>query len=166
MISVAPPPLCSVLDAEPRGVVAVARVVKGLHVKGIAAELRDVKPPISVVGVWSEEGPEVSEVSDTFFESATRAIAILLVADAKSVPSGSFWRAEDVTASRGDRDEAGGSPKTAERTCIDAPSPEPAYADSSFEFPDIAEELAEELERMNKQNPQRIPACDDEWQLV
>jgi len=38
---------------------------------------------------------------------------------------------------------------------------EPTYEDARYEFPDVAEELAEELARMTPSD-----AAEDDWQLV
>jgi len=165
VVSVTPPPRCDVFDAEHRGVVALARAVRGMHLRGVAAELADVRPPISLVGVWSDllatvtvsDGDAVAEAA---FGAVSRAAAKLLDADAESVPSGSFWRAEDVAG--GDDPVVGESPET-ESTESEALAPvsEPTYEDARYEFPDVAEELAEELARMTPSD-----AAEDDWQLV
>ena len=170
VISVTPPPRCDVFDAEQSGVVALARAVRGMHLRGVAAELADVRPPISLVGVWSD--PLATRVSDddaateAAFGAVSRAAAKLLDADAESVPSGSFWRAEDV-AGRGDafvRESPDARPageKDADESEELAPVSEPTYEDARYQFPDVAEELAEELARMTPSD-----AAEDEWQLV
>ena len=91
--------------------------------------------------------------------------------DEKKLPSGSFWRAEDVIEEGSKMDV---NPKTTDST-------EPTYVDSTFEFPDIAEELARELKRTvtlkltsegdEKRTPDKgtVKANDDElgdWQMV
>ena len=170
VISVTPPPRCDVFDAEQSGVVALARAVRGMHLSGVAAELADVRPPISLVGVWSD--PLATRVSDddavteAAFGAVSRAAAKLLDADAESVPSGSFWRAEDVAG--GDDPVVGESPETrpagkkdADESEALAPVSEPTYEDARYEFPDVAEELAEELARMTPSD-----AAEDDWQLV
>ena len=170
VISVTPPPRCDVFDAEQSGVVALARAVRGMHLSGVAAELADVRPPISLVGVWSD--PLATRVSDddaateAAFGAVSRAAAKLLDADAESVPSGSFWRAEDV-AGRGDafvRESPDARPageKDADESEELAPVSEPTYEDARYQFPDVAEELAEELARMTPSD-----AAEDDWQLV
>ena len=170
VISVTPPPRCDVFDAEHRGVVALARAVRGMHLRGVAAELADVRPPISLVGVWSDllatrvsDGDAVTEAA---FGAVSRAAAKLLDADAESVPSGSFWRAEDVAG--GDDPVVGESPETrpagkkdADESEALAPVSEPTYEDARYEFPDVAEELAEDLARMTPSD-----AAEGDWQLV
>ena len=170
VVSVTPPPRCDVFDAEHRGVVALARAVRGMHLRGVAAELADVRPPISLVGVWSDllatrvsDGDAVTEAA---FGAVSRAAAKLLDADAESVPSGSFWRAEDVAG--GDDPVVGESPETrpagkkdADESEALAPVSEPTYEDARYEFPDVAEELAEDLARMTPSD-----AAEGDWQLV
>ena len=170
VISVTPPPRCDVFDAEQSGVVALARAVRGMHLRGVAAELADVRPPISLVGVWSD--PLATRVSDddavteAAFGAVSRAAAKLLDADAESVPSGSFWRAEDVAGGgdpvvRESPDARPAGEKDADASEALAPVSEPTYEDARYQFPDVAEELAEELARMTPSD-----AAEDEWQLV
>ena len=52
VLSVTPPPRCGVFDAEHRGVVALAP--RAACTCAARAELADVRPPISLVGVWSD----------------------------------------------------------------------------------------------------------------
>ena len=162
VVSVTPPPRCEMFDAEPRGVVALARAVRGAHLFGVAAELEDVSPPISLVGVWSDAlAADAKERSDPAFDSVSRAVAKILDADAKSVPSGSFWRAEDLVARValcGDATRCGGQSAGGDAS---APFAEPTYVDARFEFPDVAEELAEDLSRLT-----RSDAAEDDWELV
>jgi hypothetical protein len=170
VISVTPPPRCDVFDAEQSGVVALARAVRGMHLRGVAAELADVRPPISLVGVWSD--PLATRVSDddavteAAFGAVSRAAAKLLDADAESVPSGSFWRAEDVAGGgdpvvRESPDARPAGEKDADASEALAPVSEPTYEDARYQFPDVAEELAEELARMTPSD-----AAEDDWQLV
>lgn len=170
VISVTPPPRCDVFDAEHRGVVALARAVRGMHLRGVAAELADVRPPISLVGVWSD--PLATRVSDddaateAAFGAVSRAAAKLLDADAESVPSGSFWRAEDVAGGgdpvvRESPDARPAGERDADASEALAPVSEPTYEDARYQFPDVAEELAEELARMTPSD-----AAEDDWQLV
>jgi NAD(P)-dependent dehydrogenase (short-subunit alcohol dehydrogenase family) len=171
VVSVTPPPRCDVFDEEERGVVALARLMRGAHVRGIAAELADANPPVSLVGVWSDAlasqvdgsfergGDDVAQRKDVFGKDAVaRAAAKLVDADAKSVSSGSFWRAEDIVAPL--PLENGVFPEKKEDTVV-APSSEPTYEDARFEFPDVAELLAEELARLTPPD-----AEDEDWQLV
>jgi hypothetical protein len=172
VVSVTPPPRCDVFDEEERGVVALARLMRGAHVRGIAAELADANPPVSLVGVWSDAlaekkvdgsfvsgGDEVAQRNNVSGKDAVaRAAAKLVDADAKSVSSGSFWRAEDIVAPL--PLENGAFPEKIEDTAV-APSSEPTYEDARFEFPDVAELLAEELARLTPPD-----AEDEDWQLV
>jgi citronellol/citronellal dehydrogenase len=171
VVSVTPPPRCDVFDEEERGVVALARLMRGAHVRGIAAELADANPPVSLVGVWSDAlaskadgsfvkgGDEVAQRKDVFGKDAVaRAAAKLVDADAKSVSSGSFWRAEDIVAPLPLKNDV--FPEKIEETVV-APSSEPTYEDARFEFPDVAELLAEELARLTPPD-----AEDEDWQLV
>lgn len=170
VLSVTPPPRCDVFDAEHRGVVALARAVRGMHLRGVAAELADVRPPISLVGVWSDSlATRVSDddaVTEAAFGAVSRAAAKLLDADAESVPSGSFWRAEDVAGGgdpvvRESPDARPAGEKDADASEELAPVSEPTYEDARYQFPDVAEELAEELARMTPSD-----AAEDDWQLV
>ena len=170
VLSVTPPPRCDVFDAENRGVVALARAVRGMHLRGVAAELADVRPPISLVGVWSDSlATRVSDddaVTEAAFGAVSRAAAKLLDADAESVPSGSFWRAEDVAGGgdpvvRESPDARPAGEKDADASEELAPVSEPTYEDARYQFPDVAEELAEELARMTPSD-----AAEDDWQLV
>lgn len=172
VISITPPPRCDVFDAGPQGVVSLARAVRGLHLKGVAAELAEVRPHITLIGLWSDE--LVKMLTGDFAATATaRAINTLLDApeDEKKLPSGSFWRAEDVIEEGSKMDV---NPKTTDST-------EPTYVDSTFEFPDIAEELARELKRtvtlkLTSEGDEKrtsdkgnVKANDDElgdWQMV
>lgn len=170
VVSVTPPPRCDVFDEEERGVVALARLMRGAHVRGIAAELADANPPVSLVGVWSDalaskvdgsfvrNGDEVAQRDQNVSgkDAVARAAAKLVDADAKSVSSGSFWRAEDIVAPFPLENGA----EKIEETVV-APSSEPTYADARFEFPDVAELLAEELARLKPPD-----AEDEDWQLV
>jgi len=166
VVSVTPPPRCDVFDEEERGVVALARLMRGAHVRGIAAELADANPPVSLVGVWSDalaekkvDGSFVAQRNNVSGKDAVaRAAAKLVDADAKSVSSGSFWRAEDIVAPLPLKN--GVFPEKIEETVV-APSSEPTYADARFEFPDVAELLAEELARLTPPD-----AEDEDWQLV
>ena len=166
VVSVTPPPRCDVFDEEERGVVALARLMRGAHVRGIAAELADANPPVSLVGVWSDalaekkvDGSFVAQRNNVSGKDAVaRAAAKLVDADAKSVSSGSFWRAEDIVAPLPLKN--GVFPEKKEDTVV-APSSEPTYADARFEFPDVAELLAEELARLKPPD-----AEDEDWQLV
>ena len=170
VLSVTPPPRCDVFDAENRGVVALARAVRGMHLRGVAAELADVRPPISLVGVWSDSlATRVSDddaVTEAAFGAVSRAAAKLLDADAESVPSGSFWRAEDVAGGgdpvvRESPDARPAGEKDADASEELAPVSEPTYEDARYQSPDVAEELAEELARMTPSD-----AAEDDWQLV
>ena len=166
VVSVTPPPRCEVFDAEPRGVVALARAVRGAHLRGVAAELADVSPPISLVGVWSDAlaSSSATERTEIAFGAVSRAAAKLLDANAKSVPSGSFWRAEDLVARVGESADAADATRSGgEKADEDSAAPfsEPTYEDARFEFPDIAEELAEELARLTPSD-----VAEDDWQLV
>ena len=170
VVSVTPPPRCDVFDAEHRGVVALARAVRGMHLRGVAAELADVRPPISLVGVWSDllatrvsDGDAVTEAA---FGAVSRAAAKLLDADAERAEGELVWRAEDVAG--GDDPVVGESPETrpagkkdADESEALAPVSEPTYEDARYEFPDVAEELAEDLARMTPSD-----AAEGDWQLV
>ena len=172
-VSVTPPPRCDVFDEEERGVVALARFVRGAHVRGIAAEIADANPPISLVGVWSDALASKAdesfarggdEVTLSAKDAVARAAAKLVDADAKSAPSGSFWRAEDIVAPLEELKNGFPAEKKEKETpaeTVVAPSSEPTYADARFEFPDVAELLAEELARLTPPD-----AADEDWQLV
>ena len=138
--------------------------------RGIAAEIADANPPISLVGVWSDAlaskadesfvrgGDEVTLAAK---DAGARAAAKLVDADAKSAPSGSFWRAEDIVAPLPPKNGVFPEKKETPAETVVAPSSEPTYADARFEFPDVAELLAEELARLTPPD-----AADEDWQLV
>ena len=161
VISVTPPPTCDVFDADTNGVVALARVVRGLHLKGVASELADVHPRIALIGVWSESSSPLAA-----------AVAKLLDApeNEKTLPLGSFWRAEDLIQSRPALDIK----PAAWKQLVTVATAEPTYTGDTIEFPDIAEELARELKRVDalkielKIGKGAVETSDElgDWQMV